>query len=299
MKTTTAVLLALIIIIVLLALNLTVFWPDERQAAAPDEAIQAGLAPPDVRGPETLNPIMKYGYPGTAMIRYRDGYVLSYDARNRVPFWVCELLDADLLKGSASRVKSSFRVDTSIPVEFRSSNDDYERSGFDRGHMAPAGDHKKSRDEMDETFFLSNMAPQAGAGFNRGYWADVEGRIRDWAGERRLYVYTGPLYLPEEAIDGGRYVRYRVIGDGRVAVPTHFFKVILAESGSGVEVLALVLPNENIRKNTPLSRFMVSVDDLERMSGLDFMDVLDDGTEAMLEREVLPDYWLTTPLKQN
>lgn len=285
MKKPAALLLILFVLIALLAIGVVVYWPEERNGTSPC------LSPPMPAGPDTVNPIMKYGYPGTAMLRYRDGYVLSYDARNRVPFWVCERLDADALDGGANRKRSSFRADTSIAPEFRSDNGDYERSGFDRGHMAPAGDHKEDQAEMDGTFLLSNVAPQAGEGFNRDYWNSLEERIRGWARTRELYVYTGPLYLPAKGPNGKRYVRYQVIGGGGVAVPTHFFKLVVAENGGGVEAVAFVLPNRPIAGGTPLSRFLVSVDDLERVSGLDFMDVLADNTEARLERGMPAEVW--------
>ena len=235
--------------------------------------------------------VMKYGYPDVAMLRYRTDYVLSYDGRTRTVHWVCEHLNADKLRGEANRKKSRFKEDDSIPVEFRSTLDDYRRSGFDRGHKAPARDHVMSQIAMDDTFYLSNMAPQVGIGFNRDYWGKLEQRIRDWAQTRDIYVYTGPLYLPQDADDGKKYVRYQVIGENAVAVPTHFYKVVLAESKGKIEVLAFVLPNQKIPKETPLTDFIVSVDDVERMSGLDFFNVLDKEAEDKIEGEKAGEVW--------
>lgn len=235
--------------------------------------------------------VMKYGYPDTAMLRFRSDYVLSYDGRTRTVHWVCEHLNADKINGAATRKKSKFREDPSIPAEFRSTLEDYKSSGFDRGHMAPAGDHKISQKAMDDTFYLSNMSPQVGLGFNRDYWEKLEEKIRTWAETRDVYVYTGPLYAPQEADDGKRYVTYQVIGENAVAVPTHFFKVVLAESKGKIEVLTFVLPNRKIPKETPLSDFIVSVDDVERMSGLDFFNVLDKDTEEKIEGEKASRVW--------
>lgn len=235
--------------------------------------------------------VMKYGYPDVAMLRYRTDYVLSYDGRTRTVHWVCEHLNADKIRGEASRKLSKFKEDDSIHVEFRSTLDDYRGSGFDRGHQAPAGDHKMSQKAMDDTFYLSNMAPQVGLGFNRDYWEKIEEKIREWAQTRDIYVYTGPLYLPQEADDGKKYVRYQVIGDNALAVPTHFYKVVLAESKSKIEVLAFVLPNRKIPKYTPLADFTVSVDDVEKMSGLDFLNVLDKETEEKIEGGKAGEVW--------
>ncbi len=82
-------------------------------------------------------------------------------------------------------------------------------SGFDRGHLAPAGNHKQSQEHCDETFFLSNIAPQVGAGFNRDKWEHLERYVRKLTKRyKNVYVCTGPLYLPKRESDGKNYVKY-------------------------------------------------------------------------------------------
>ncbi len=229
------------------------------------------------------NEIMKYGYPGTAEIRYRRTYVVSHDNRNKTAHWVCERLNSSRLRKRVSR-KDNFKPDKSIAEEHRAEKSDYRGSGFDRGHLAPAADAPRSRRDMDATFLLSNMSAQVGVGFNRHYWKGLEKKIRDWAkASDNLYVITGPLYTPAD-FESGRLVQYRVIGDNDVAVPTHFFKVMLREIDDEIEMLALVLPNETIDSSTDLTEFIRSVDDVERTSGLDFWRALDDEDEDELER---------------
>lgn len=99
----------------------------------------------------------------------RTEYVASYNRRDRLPYWVGEHLTAESLKAGqdVNRDKSSFQEDKSIPELFRALLKDYVGSGYDRGHMAPAADAMSSQTAMDETFLLSNMAPQVGVGFNR------------------------------------------------------------------------------------------------------------------------------------
>ena len=100
-----------------------------------------------------------------------------------------------------------------MPVPFRSNNADYFRSGYDRGHLVPAADAKQSQEAMNETFLLSNIAPQVGEGFNRDYWAHTEDFVRRLTGQfRDLYVFTVPLYLPRQTSDGKWRVSYEVIG---------------------------------------------------------------------------------------
>ena len=138
----------------------------------------------------------------------------------------------------------------------------------------------------------ASMMTVRSSGFNQSYWKSLEKKIRDWAKEvDNLYVVTGPLYLPAEFEDGKRYVQYRVIGNNDVAVPTHFFKVMLAEFDGTIDVLALVLPNERIEGATPLTDFVVSVDLVERQSGLDFWRTLPDDEEGDLESAAPTELW--------
>lgn len=106
--------------------------------------------------------IMKHGYPSLDNLRVFENYVLSYDRRNRVANWVFEHLTYEKLKlaEDTDRGKSEFKEDVTIHPFFRSTNQDYKNSGFDRGHLAAAANHRSNQRFMDQTFFLSNMAPQ-------------------------------------------------------------------------------------------------------------------------------------------
>ncbi|KAK1828468.1 hypothetical protein QBC39DRAFT_359234 [Podospora conica] len=185
---------------------------------------------------------------------------------------------ASLAVRGGDRKHSSFLEDPSIPPQFRAKLGDYLRSGYDRGHQVPAADCKWSQPAMDDTFYLSNMCPQVGEGFNRDYWAHFEDFCRRLTGRyASVRVVTGPLYLPKkDPGDGKWYVKYEVIGSGgvpSVAVPTHFFKVIFGEDGTAagpVAVGAFVLPNARIPNDKPLREFEVPLEVVERASGLEF-----------------------------
>ncbi len=204
-------------------------------------------------------------YPNVAQILERKSYTLCYDAKNKGPLWVYEkLLSADL-SGSESRNKLKFKEDASIPVPFRSTLNDYKNSGFDRGHMCPAGDCPKSSASMQETFLLSNILPQHPS-LNRGLWKALETYVRKLAeSHAEVHVYTGPLFLPENTPDGKRYVTYQVIGNNDVAVPTHFFKVI--RIGEGRE--AYIIPNRDVELSD-LQSFEVPIEKLEKAVGFQF-----------------------------
>ncbi|KAF8644132.1 hypothetical protein AX16_008660 [Volvariella volvacea WC 439] len=226
-------------------------------------------------------PVLKYGNPGPISdLLVRKAYVTAYDRRLRHPVWTAEhLTAASLSRGTdADRSKSTFVEDAAIPQMFRATLKDYFRSGYDRGHMVPAADAKTSQDAMDETFLLSNIAPQVGDGFNRHYWAYLE----DWC--RKLtqqfadvYVFTVPLYLPRLHPDGKYRITHEVIGSPpNVGVPTHFAKVVLASKPVSptqpdvheISTGAFVLPNAIIPDEAPLESFITPVEAVERAAGI-------------------------------
>lgn len=223
-----------------------------------------------------VSQIMKFGFPGLDHVRSYEDFVLSYDRRNRVAHWVFEHLTKERLQynNKVNRNKCEFKPDQSIHPFFRSENTDYKQSGYDRGHLAAAGNHKVEQKHMEETFFLSNMAPQVGAGFNRDSWNRLEKHVRKLTNVyKHVYVCTGPLYLPKKEADGKKYVRYEVIGANQVAVPTHFYKVVVGEtSDDKLEMEAFVMPNAPIDDNTPLTNFQVPPESIERAAGLLFFD---------------------------
>lgn len=247
-------------------------------------------------------PVLKYGNPGPLSDQLvRKAYAAAYDRRLRHPAWTAEHLTASSLgrsgsgKGSSEsekgdRQKSQFKEDEQIPLPFRARLQDYFRSGYDRGHMVPAADAKKSQDAMDETFLLSNIAPQVGAGFNRHYWAYVEDWCRRLTGSfADVYVFTIPLYLPHRDPDGKWRVTHEVIGNPpNISVPTHFAKVVLTSRPSSpstpnvfeISTGAFVLPNAIIPDEAPLESFVVPVETVERAAGLTlFSDAIKNGSK--------------------
>jgi endonuclease G len=217
--------------------------------------------------------ISQIGLPATSYHITRTGYSVAYDPRTRNAIYVYEKLSSDCLNGRVCRDKCQFKEDELIPKIFRSTLKDYQRSGYDRGHLAPAANHKDSEESMSDTFFLSNMCPQVPQ-FNRGYWAKLEKHVRDLTKEyQTVEIFTGPLYLPKQDADGKKRVTYEVIGDDDVAVPTHFYKVIALRNNEEVKnpvFETYVLPNENISSDFPLSAFRTTVEKVEKAAGVIF-----------------------------
>ena len=203
-------------------------------------------------------------------------YVLSYSEVHEQPEWVYYKLTASFVKGPVSRT-DDFRPDPEVSTGSAQLYD-YKGSGYDRGHLCPAGDMKLSRHSMSETFYMSNMSPQEPA-FNRGIWKNLEATVRNWAVEEgEIYVVTGGVL---SGIKG-------TIGSNRVAVPKYYYKVIYDPSGDK-KMIALVLPNEKSIK--PLQSYVVSVDSVEELTGIDFFHELNDVLENHLESSSDPSLW--------
>lgn len=220
--------------------------------------------------------IFKYGLPKRSpeYLRFKN-HVLCYDQAKKTPRWVLEHLTKEKIKGEADRVHSVFKPDPNVPALFQSSNDDYWDSGWSRGHMAPASNSKYNQDAMDATFLLSNIVPQD-LDNNAIFWYRLEAYCRSLTKRySNVYIVSGPLYLPKEQ-DGKKIVTYEVIGANDVAVPTHLYKVILAEDNDKEAVLgAFVVPNKPINFEYKLQDFQVSLGDLEKYSGLAFFPFFD------------------------
>ncbi len=223
-----------------------------------------------------VNEHILFGFPSTeGTVLYRQGYVLCHDNEKKVADWVSyHLTDGYLIKRTGRT--DDFRPDPNLPEGQRSELKDYRGSGYDRGHLAPAGDMTRSEEIMSESFLLSNMAPQVGIGFNRGIWRQLESKVRGWAEDRRnLYIITGPIYAEED---------YETIGPNNVAVPTHFYKIVVSctETYEDIDAIAFILPNEKI-SSSPLEGFITTIDEVEDSTGLDFLHELEDAIENDLE----------------
>ncbi len=197
------------------------------------------------------------------------GYTLVYDGRGKVPLWTHEHLTKKNLEKQSSRKGMHFYENPKIYPLHRSTLSDYYKSGFDRGHMVPAADQQFTQDALKETFLLSNICPQ-NPELNRGYWAKLEKHARALALENEsVDVVSGPLYLPQ--IEGGkRIVRYQVIGQNDVSVPTHFYKVIQINTNQGSTRAAYLVPNEAVPTQASLEDYQVSIEIVEKVTGLAF-----------------------------
>lgn len=198
----------------------------------------------------------------------RRAYALVYDGKTRNASWVYEKLTAASLQKIGSREEIEFMEDPWVSSHI--TNADFKGSGFDRGHLCPAEDARANQEALKETFYLSNVSPQHPQ-FNRVYWLKLEKYARKLTKlYETVHVTTGPLFLPTEEEYGKLYVKYQVIGEGHVAVPTHYFKVIQGVTNNITETQAFIIPHKPIAKDTPLSDFAVPLSEVERASGILF-----------------------------
>lgn len=205
-----------------------------------------------------------------AVIRH-EGYTLRFRDQYKQADWVAYPLLPEEINGDTDREGSSFRPDPAVSTGSALPSD-YTRSGYDRGHLAPAGDFKFSRRMMQETFFMSNISPQAPP-FNRGIWKQLEELTRRWAlRDNGLYVVTGPVLKPGLPTIG------RIT---EVSVPAQFYKVVLYCNKPDIRMIGFLLDNEG--SNSSLKQFVVPVDQIEQLTGLDFFPKIPNNVERELE----------------
>ena len=201
----------------------------------------------------------------------RKGYTTSYNSKTRNPNWVAWHLTKSHTYGSEQRSGMLFTEDTSVAAP-RATDQDYYNSRYDRGHMCPAGDNKWSCEAMTESFLFTNICPQ-NHGLNKYEWNDLEILCRDWA---RTYgaidIVCGPLYPPTG--------QEKTIGRNKVWVPSAFFKVVLCRQE---QPKAIGFIYQNLGQKQKIEDAVRSVDEIERLTGIDFFPALDDKTENRIE----------------
>ena len=211
----------------------------------------------------------------------RDGYTLSYDEEWEQAEWVAYVLERRNLQQEWGKRPRDFRPDPAV-TSGSATDDDYRGSGYDRGHLAPFADFAWDDRLARETFYLSNISPQARQ-FNQGVWRELEELTRDWANRfKRLYVVTGPVMTQDPKGTIGRR--------NRVAVPAAYFKVLLDLDDPEQKGIGFVIPNEI--SFDPLPKYARSIDEVEEVTGIDFFsELLPADDEARLEASGNPDLW--------
>ena len=208
----------------------------------------------------------------------RPGYALGYiEYHEQAAFVIYKLTAREALTKETQRT-NKFRSDPEIPTG-SATTADYRRSSYDRGHLAPAADMAFSGQTMADSFFMSNMSPQKPA-FNRGIWKRLEEQVRQIAiREKAIYVVTEPILPKKKTV---------TIGANQVTVPTHYYKVIF-DLTPPRKMIGFILPNEG--SDRPLEDFAVTVDVVEKATGLDFFSALPKAVQERLESTISVSEW--------
>lgn len=213
----------------------------------------------------------------------RIGYIHAPVGRLRYAAWTLEYLDASRLQGTADR--RLWFDEARYPMEYRPPVNDFVGTGYDRGHLAAAGNHTYSEYAMQSTFVLSNAAPQWPR-FNRVAWRRLEEHIRNIAQTNKVWVATIPMFLPSPLpktnVPTDAVASVSFIGKSHIPVPTHFGKTILVQQGSHLGLQAWIIPH--VEDPGDFRQYAVSIDTFEHWAGMDFWYLLPDDIEARLEK---------------
>lgn len=201
-------------------------------------------------------------------------YVVGYNEKTEQAAWVMYKLKETDTYGDASRDGIEFMPDAKVSTQSALSSD-YSRSGYDRGHLVPAGDFHCCQDLLRETFYMSNVSPQD-RDFNRYIWNDLENAVRNWAKRyKEVYVITGPI-ISKTPQYIGKY--------NRVAVPSEFYKIVITKNGNSYRTVAFLIPNESSIANDSYFNFATTIDEIEKKAAIDFLSFLDDSSENTIEK---------------
>lgn len=263
-----------VFLLFLLVISLTTFLhsASRSEERAPEASLQRGVA-------SSRYDNLSFGIPGKAdCIVDREGFALGYIEYHEQPAWVIYKLTQAEVQAQVAKRTNRFREDPEIPTG-SATNADYRKSGYDRGHLAPAADMAFSVQTMADSFFFSNMSPQVPA-FNRGIWKRLEEQVRKFAlQEGEIMVVTGPVLPKEKSI---------TIGNNKVTVPDRYYKVVY-DLTPPQKMIGFIIPNGGSTR--PLQDFAVTVDAIEKETGLDFFSLVSRQEQDRLESTITLDAW--------
>lgn len=234
----------------------------------------------------------------------REGYVLGYDPRLKIPVWVQYRLTQARSEDNSFPRSNAFDEDISIPPQARAKLGDYTAQGgrYVRGHMAPAEDMRWGKSAEAESNLLTNIAPQIGSTFNSSIWKSIEDKVRGWVIDRKdLTIICGPVFKARPRVfrierqpETDRQMLYNVIGENGVAVPTAFYKIIVdMRNQQKPDVLAFLVPHIETASGPErrIETYITSVDSIEKLTGLDFLTNLPEKVQADIESTPATNPW--------
>ena len=207
----------------------------------------------------------------------KTSYVVSYNKDTKIPNWVAWNLSAEHTDGPYGRI-GNFHEDENVPQP-RATLEDYRGSGWSRGHMCPAGDNKWDKEAMFDSFSLINVCPQ-NASLNSGLWNSIEIDCRHWARKYGdIFIVCGPIFMNRE---------HERIGNNQIFVPEAFFKVVLCLNGIPKGIGFIVRNTDGTKKR---DLYYNSIDQVERITSIDFFSALPDDIEDEVEASANINDW--------
>jgi len=262
-KKYTYIILVIIVTVSLYFLERYVERQNEKYPEMTDESYQMDKS---LLPSSTTNDVIEHVY-----------YTLSYSEKHEQSEWVAYQLDEDHISNNEFE-RPYFIEDRKV----RSSSADwrnYKGSGFDKGHLCPAGDRKFSYDAFHETFLTSNISPQD-HDFNAGVWNRLEQKTRYWAKKYNgVFVVTGGVLMNST----------KNIGEENVTVPNAFYKIVMNQTPGEYMVIAFLVPNEPT--NEPIYNFVTTIDHIEELTGIDFFPAMEDHIENKIESQIELSVW--------
>ncbi len=211
------------------------------------------------------------------VIIVHDFYTLSYKEQFEQAEWVAYELK---LPKTKIKFKRPYFIDDPKVASQSADWKNYKNSGFDKGHLCAAADMKISKKAFDETFFTSNISPQR-HNFNNGIWNRLEDKTRFWAVTKDdMFVITGGVLrkgLP-------------TIGYEKVAIPEYFYKILCSKKNGTLKIIAFLVPHK--KSQASIYDFVVTVDEIEKLTGIDFFKNLEDNQEKELESKADLKGWI-------
>lgn len=199
----------------------------------------------------------------------RKAYILSYNKETRISNWVAWHLTAEHTDGVYKRI-NTYMEDKDVPSP-RATDADYQGSGWTHGHMCPAGDNKWDMEAMRESNILTNICPQDGK-LNTGVWNRIEQDCRIWAKKYGdVYIVCGPVLFNR---------KHETIGENKIVIPEAFFKVILRLKPDPKAIGYIIRNNDGSKKR---DQYINTIDEVERITGIDFYPSLPDEIENVVE----------------
>jgi endonuclease G len=224
--------------------------------------------------------------PPAARLLVRKGFIVSYNDAFKIPYWVAYTIEGERNDWARTDI---FVQDPDLPPEIAATNTDYRGSGYDRGNLVTLSDMRyKALDAYKQAYYLSSFCPQT-PDLNRKVWMKIEALARAALPSfGKIYIFAGPAFVQDNGADKPLTIPF--IGSGRVAVPTHFFRIHVAIVNGKLNVLSFLVPNQQAL-DPDITKYLVSVDRIEAVTGLTFFGSLPESERVAIKSATPTALW--------